>query len=50
MKTGLVITTINNFNKNIKNLDKLSHKNKWEFNVIMMLKLKNFKFELWELL
>ena len=44
MKTGLVITTINNFNKNIKNLDKLSHKNKWEFNVIGDAKTpKNFK-------
>ena len=37
-----MITTINNFNKNIKNLDKLSHKNKWEFNVIGDANSKNF--------
>lgn len=44
MKTGLVITTINNVNKNIKNLDKLSHKNKWDFHVIGDAKTpKNFK-------
>ena len=44
MKTGLVITTINNFNKNLKNIDKLCFKNNWDFNVIGDAKTpKNFK-------
>ena len=34
MKTGLIITTINKANTNLKNLDKLSHANKWNFIVI----------------
>tara|TARA_B100000941_G_scaffold246161_1_gene190876 strand:+ start:168 stop:1172 length:1005 start_codon:yes stop_codon:yes gene_type:complete len=44
MKTGLVITTINNFNKNLRNIDKLCFKNKWDFNVIGdAITPKNFK-------
>ena len=44
MKTGLVITTINNFNKNLRNIDKLCLKNKWDFSVIGDAKTpKNFK-------
>ena len=34
MKTGLVITTINKINKNLKNIDLQTKINNWDFNVI----------------
>ena len=47
MKTGLVITTINKLNKNLKNIDLQTNLNDWDFCIIGDKKLqKNSNFDM----